>query len=134
MLTKKISIRNVIIYMVTTIVFLAFSVSKSGIVHAAIKSTAHLPAIEQSYSKADKFVCDESSSLKLFHELLCEEECDEETEEEVQSNFTTVLLIALSQPATETTSKKVVYYSQESHYDAPVGLYTLFCSWKSNLA
>lgn len=131
MLAKKTTLRTAAIYLVTAIVFLAFCISKTGFVVSFIKNTSPVVFAEQ-YSNNPKLVDNSAGSVKMFHELLCEEQCDEETEE-VDYDKLLLFIAALTTSNTETTSKKVVYYIHDGMYAAPVGLYTLFCSWKTNL-
>jgi hypothetical protein len=127
MITKKTYMRSATIYLVTAIVFLAFCVSRVGFVANSVKHIAHSSVTQQTH-KDLKFVNDTSTSL-LFNELLCEEVADEETEEG-QSNSSFDVSISTPNSVKETSSKKVVYYSQDNTYAAPVGLYTLFCTWE----
>jgi hypothetical protein len=128
MLIKKTSIRNVTIYLVTAIMFLAFSMGRTTIASVSAKKVSLSYHKLQSQHTNDKFVNDTGDSLELFHELFCEERLDEETEDE-QSSYPSEVLIAITKLITDTPSKEVVYYSDELNYNAPVGLYTLFCSW-----
>lgn len=132
MLIKKTSIRNVTIYLVTAIMFLAFSIGRTSIAGVSTKFIIHPAHAQHSYPQAFKLVNDQGSSLKIFHELFCEEECDERIEDEPRS-YVSDVLISITKLITLTPSKEVVYYSDACNYTAPVGLYTLFCSWKFNL-
>ena len=74
-------------------------------------------------------------SSNVSDELICEERNDDETKQNyiTRSSYSSDLLINLTKPTVDLSSREFAYYTFNSGYNSHVNLYTLFCSWKSFL-